>query len=319
MGRKSRDKRDIYYRLAKEEGFRARSAYKLLQLDATLGLFRAPMRVVDLCAAPGGWSQVVARTGCACVAVDLKEMAPIPGVFRVVGDLTARDTVERIKAMGGADVVLCDGAPDVYGLGDIDAALQHRLVEVAVEVARDLLVPGGAFVSKVYRGPRSDRIFRDLRRRFSDVVCAKPKCSRNASLEAYAVARGFGSQDARGGRGVVPFVACGFEDFDADSSYPLRLFPDREYAYRDPVQMPINPTHLAATTSHRRHIPDEVEPLEETAARPSPPPPPRRPPASSSAVAPAHDAASLAAALGPKNSDGVVFDDAAGAPRVAEE
>ena len=163
MGRTSKDKRDIYYRKAKEEGFRARSAFKLLQLDEEFDLFSGVERVVDLCAAPGSWSQVLASklyddededeavaapvpgsadgtAGLAAggitaasgavekiVAVDLQEMAPIGGVRQVQGDITSLATAERIIShFGGlkADLVVCDGAPDVTGLHDIDEFVQ---------------------------------------------------------------------------------------------------------------------------------------------------------------------------------------------------
>lgn len=207
---------------------------------------------MDLCAAPGGWSQVVAEAGCTCVAVDLKEMAPLVGVVRVAGDVTSAATARAIvEALGGAaDVVLCDGAPDVYGLGDLDSYLQNALVRAAMVVVERVLAPGGTFVSKIYRGPHARDTFDALRTQFASVVCAKPRCSRNASLEAFVVATGFRRLP---NPSFVPFVACGFgDDLDADTSYPL----DDRAAALDPVQEPINPTHLGALAP-RIHIPDD--------------------------------------------------------------
>ena len=133
MGKTSKDKRDIYYRKAKEIGFRARSAFKLLQIDDVYNIFEGVSRVVDLCAAPGSWSQVlssklhssveeanqcIADNQPRVVSVDLQEMAPIPGVVCLVGDITAKSTADEIIShfKGNlADLVVCDGAPDVTG------------------------------------------------------------------------------------------------------------------------------------------------------------------------------------------------------------
>lgn len=129
MGKSSKDKRDIYYRLAKENGWRARSAYKLLQLNEQYKLFQTGLvkRVVDLCAAPGSWSQVLSRelyaknntAGAAedikIVAVDLQQMAPLLGVIQLQGDITKIETAEKIVSYfegSKADLVVCDGAPD---------------------------------------------------------------------------------------------------------------------------------------------------------------------------------------------------------------
>ena len=138
MGKTSKDKRDMYYRKAKEIGFRARSAFKLLQIDEEYNLFEGVHRVVDLCAAPGSWSQVLSQKLCSnvdinggirldsneidskknyprIVAVDLQEMAPIPGVLSIVGDITSRSTVEQITNYfqgDSADLVISDGGKD---------------------------------------------------------------------------------------------------------------------------------------------------------------------------------------------------------------
>jgi tRNA (cytidine32/guanosine34-2'-O)-methyltransferase len=123
MGRSSKDKRDIFYRLAKEEGWRARSAFKLLQIDSQFHILSPVRKAVDLCAAPGSWSQVLAQSlkekdEAHIVAVDLQAMAPIPGVQIIQGDITAESTAnEIIRLLGNskADIVVCDGAPDVTG------------------------------------------------------------------------------------------------------------------------------------------------------------------------------------------------------------
>ena len=135
MGLTSRDKRDAYYRLAKAHGYRARAAFKLIQMEDTLSLLKNATRVVDLCAAPGGWTQVVVeRCAAAVVAVDLKDVAPVDGATILVGDLTSPLVIERIASTldGKADIVLCDGAPDVLDLGDVDAHLQLSLCRAAL-------------------------------------------------------------------------------------------------------------------------------------------------------------------------------------------
>ena len=128
---KSKDKRDIFYRKAKEDGWRARSAFKLLQIDEAFSLFENVTRAVDLCAAPGSWSQVLARrlidAHSRIVAVDLQPMAPIDGVHSVQGDITSQRTVDEVLTLFRegdeerlADLVVCDGAPDVTGMHDVD-------------------------------------------------------------------------------------------------------------------------------------------------------------------------------------------------------
>lgn len=168
MGKHSKDKRDIYYRKAKEEGWRARSAFKLLQIDEQFDIFTGVHRAVDLCAAPGSWSQVLSRKlflGTAAsedvriVAVDLQEMAPIEGVRLIVGDITSPKTVAEILSEFRegdeerlADLVVCDGAPDVTGMHDLDEYVQAQLLLAALMITTQLLRPGGTFVAKIFRG-----------------------------------------------------------------------------------------------------------------------------------------------------------------------
>lgn len=192
MGRSSKDKRDIYYRLAKEGGWRARSAFKLLQLQQRFDLFCGVRRAVDLCAAPGSWSQVLSRElrgtpedPVQVVAVDLQAMAPLPGVVQIQGDITKVSTAQEIQRhFSGrpADLVVCDGAPDVTGLHDLDEYIQAQLLLAALNITTHVLKKGGTFVAKIFRGKDSPLLYSQLRLFFTDVTCAKPRSSRNSSI-----------------------------------------------------------------------------------------------------------------------------------------
>ncbi|KAF4033610.1 FtsJ-like methyltransferase [Phytophthora infestans] len=197
MGKTSKDKRDIYYRKAKQQGYRARSAFKLLQLDDKFGLLSGATRVVDLCAAPGGWSQVIAERvpkDSTIIAVDLMEMAPLDGVVQLKGDITHKATADEIVAQfrgQKAQVVVSDGAPDVLGLHDLDEYLQAQLVLAGLNISLQILEDGGTFVAKLFRGKEVSLLYAQLRRFFSKVTCAKPKTSRNSSFEAFVVCQDF--------------------------------------------------------------------------------------------------------------------------------
>ncbi|EKX50918.1 hypothetical protein GUITHDRAFT_66411 [Guillardia theta CCMP2712] len=149
-------------RKAKMLGYRARSAFKLLQIEEEFGLLDRAECVVDLCAAPGSWSQVVQRgifpphglTLVAVVAVDVQRMKPLEGVIQIHGDITSQDTLDKVRAhVKGktCDVVVCDGAPDVTGLHELDRHLGESLAMSAFEAACQLLRSGGSFVVKVGR------------------------------------------------------------------------------------------------------------------------------------------------------------------------
>ncbi|KAG7691390.1 hypothetical protein KL933_005296 [Ogataea haglerorum] len=201
MGKSSKDKRDVYYRKAKEEGWRARSAYKLLQLNEQFGLFNDIHRVVDLCAAPGSWSQVLSReifkderSDAQIVAVDLQPMAPIDNVVTLQADITDPRTLDKILGIFGgekADFVCSDGAPDVTGLHDLDEYIQAQLVLCALRLATCLLKEGGTFVAKIFRGRDIDLLYSQLGFLFEKVVCAKPRASRGTSLESFIVCIGY--------------------------------------------------------------------------------------------------------------------------------
>ncbi|NP_001388094.1 tRNA (cytidine(32)/guanosine(34)-2'-O)-methyltransferase isoform X2 [Rattus norvegicus] len=275
MGRTSKDKRDVYYRLAKEKGWRARSAFKLLQLDEEFQLFKGVKRAVDLCAAPGSWSQVLSQkvggqSSGQVVAVDLQAMAPLPGVIQIQGDITQLSTAkEIIQHFEGcpADLVVCDGAPDVTGLHDVDEYMQAQLLLAALNIATHVLKPGGCFVAKIFRGRDVTLLYSQLRIFFSSVLCAKPKSSRNSSIEAFAVCQGYDPPEGfipdltrplmnhsydfnqlhGPARVIVPFVTCGdLSAYDSDRTYSLDLDNGSEYKYTPPTQPPIAPPYQEA-------------------------------------------------------------------------
>jgi tRNA (cytidine32/guanosine34-2'-O)-methyltransferase len=204
------EKRDPYYRRAKEVGYRARSAYKLLQIHDVFGILGPEVtRVVDLCSAPGSWSQVLSQrlvverravphiAAAQIVAVDLQAMAPVEGVIIIQGDITARKTATDItSAFAGspADLVVCDGAPDVTGLHDVDEFLQWQLLASAVNIASHVLDAKsgrGAFVAKIFTGPNTGLLVTALRSLFRDVTVYKPLSSRPGSHEAFIIAQVF--------------------------------------------------------------------------------------------------------------------------------
>ena len=202
MGKCTKDKRDIYYRKAKEEGYRARSAFKLLQIDEDYGILEGLHRVVDLCSAPGSWSQVLSKRVWKpaqeradaiepkIVSVDLQPVAHIPGVTHIQGDITSLSIAEEvIRHFEGnkADLVVSDGAPDVTGLHDMDEFVQSQLILAALTIVTSVLRPGGNFVAKIFRGKEVHLLYAQLKCFFTKVTCAKPKSSRNSSIEAFVV------------------------------------------------------------------------------------------------------------------------------------
>lgn len=188
----ARDQRDHYYRLAKEEGYRARSAYKLLQINEKFHIIKRDDSVVDLGAAPGGWLQVAAKlSGGMIVGVDLESIAAIPGVRTFQADITEESTVDLAKeALGGdADVVICDAAPNLTGAWDLDHAVSVDLARSALKMARKLLRPRGNFLVKVFQGDLFQDFLNEVRREFSSVQAHSPPASRKESAETYIVAK----------------------------------------------------------------------------------------------------------------------------------
>jgi 23S rRNA (uridine2552-2'-O)-methyltransferase len=189
---------DPYVARARREGFRSRAAYKLIEIDDKQGLLRRGASVVDLGAAPGGWSQVVAkRVGAAegsghVVAIDVLDMLPIPGVQFVRLDFLDASAPDTIKALlgGCADLVLSDMAANATGHRATDHLKIMALAEAAAEMARDVLKPGGAFLCKVLQGGTETALLAQLKKDFAGVKHVKPAASRADSAELYLLARG---------------------------------------------------------------------------------------------------------------------------------
>jgi 23S rRNA (uridine2552-2'-O)-methyltransferase len=187
---------DPYVRRAKQEGYRSRSAFKLIQVLEKDRLVRTGMTVVDLGAAPGGWSQVLAPlVGSAgrVVALDMLEMEPIEGVTFIRGDFSETATLERLeKELSGRDIdlVVSDMAPNISGVGLVDQARSIGLADLTLEFARNRLKPGGSFLVKMFQGSGVDAFRKQLAEAFSTVSVRKPKASRDRSSELYLLARG---------------------------------------------------------------------------------------------------------------------------------
>lgn len=187
---------DPYFRRAKAEGYRARSAYKLLEIQERFDILRRGQTVLDLGAAPGSWSQVASKlvgTEGRVVAVDLQPVEPIPGVTAIEGDMTVQAVQARaMEAAGGAvDVVLSDAAPSVSGIRLRDHAFSVALVYAARHVALRTLKPGGHFVAKVFEGEDLPQLIVDLRQAFEAVKPFYPKATRREGYEVFLVCRGF--------------------------------------------------------------------------------------------------------------------------------
>jgi 23S rRNA (uridine2552-2'-O)-methyltransferase len=187
---------DMYVRRAKQDGYRSRSAYKLVDILGKDKLVRAGMVVVDLGAAPGGWSQVLAplvgEKG-QIIAVDILGMEPIRGVAVIRGDFSEDATLRLLEQLIGErpiDLVVSDMSPNISGVGLVDQARSIHLAELALEFARERLKPGGDLLVKVFQGSGMDEFRIALSSAFGSVAVRKPKASRDRSSEFYLLARG---------------------------------------------------------------------------------------------------------------------------------
>jgi 23S rRNA (uridine2552-2'-O)-methyltransferase len=181
-------------RKAQAEGWRSRAAFKLIEIDRREHLLRRGMLVLDLGAAPGGWSQVVAGRvgpGGRVVAVDLLEIEPLPGVHCIRGDFTDEAVLMQIERELGerkADLVLSDMAPNISGNWSVDQPRSMALAEAVLEAAGRFLAPGGSLLLKVFQGEGFEALVRESRSRFGSVRLRKPPASRPESRETYLLA-----------------------------------------------------------------------------------------------------------------------------------
>ncbi|MEH6489028.1 RlmE family RNA methyltransferase [Hyphomonas oceanitis] len=185
---------DPYVRKAKDEGFRARAAYKLLEIDTKIGLLKRGQRIVDLGCAPGGWLQVaVAKGALEVVGIDLLPVDPVEGAHIIQGDVNEPDDLARmLKGLTGKpDLVLSDMAANTTGHKQTDHLRTVALVEMAAAFAVEHLAPGGSFCSKVFQGGTTKDVLDMLKANFKTVKHIKPPASRAGSPEIFVIAKGF--------------------------------------------------------------------------------------------------------------------------------
>jgi 23S rRNA (uridine2552-2'-O)-methyltransferase len=193
-------RKDRYRRLAKDQGYRARSAYKLLQLNDSYHILRKGSKVADLGCAPGGWLQVATKIvgdSGKVIGIDLKPVDPVPGAMVIQGSIEDPGMMDKIAFMlgGKADVVLSDIAPNVSGVWDVDHARQISLTAAALLFARNVLRVGGSAVFKVFEGEMLNEMRAELKKSFARVLLSKPTASRQESSELYVVCLEFRPQN----------------------------------------------------------------------------------------------------------------------------
>lgn len=188
---------DHYVKRTQLDGYRSRASYKLIELNEKDRFLKPGITVVDLGAAPGGWSQVAAQAvgdKGRVIASDILPMDSLAGVEFVQGDFTEEEVLQALLALlgdDGADLVISDMAPNMSGVADIDQPKSMYLVELAVDLAKQTLKQGGTLVAKVFQGEGFEPFYQDLRNHFKKVSSRKPAASRSRSKELYVVAQGF--------------------------------------------------------------------------------------------------------------------------------
>ena len=193
---------DPFVKKAQLEGYRSRSAYKLVELNEKDRLIRPGMRIMDLGSAPGGWSQVAGKLVGAkgrVLATDILHMDPIKNVDFIQGDFTDEAVVAQLlEWLGGGkfDLIVSDIAPNITGIDSADQASSMYFLELALDTVRQTLKPGATFVAKMFQGSGSDQYVKELRSSFEKVLIRKPAASRAESREVYIVAKGFKGNSA---------------------------------------------------------------------------------------------------------------------------
>ena len=189
----NKQKRDIYVRQSQVDGYRARSAYKLIEIDENFKIFKNGISVIDLGASPGSWSQYIARTvkSGRLVSIDLKDMEEIDNSIQIKGDFTETDSQKKIKAFFNSkvDVVVSDMAVNTTGIKDIDAIYTGELAMEAMNFSKEMHVKEGRFVSKIFLGSSFNEIVALGKKIFREVKVFKPKSSRKESKESFIICK----------------------------------------------------------------------------------------------------------------------------------
>ena len=189
----NKQRRDTYVRQSKVDGYRARSAYKLVEINEKFKIFKGGISVIDIGAAPGSWSQYVAKTvkSGRLISIDLKEMDPIGNTVQIQGDFTEHDTQSKIKEYTNdkVDVVMSDMAVNTTGIKDIDSIQTGELCKEAMLFAKDLIRDNGYFVSKIFMGGTFNEIVAEGKKYFKEVKVFKPKSSRKESKESFIICK----------------------------------------------------------------------------------------------------------------------------------
>ena len=189
----NKQRRDIYVRQSKVDGYRARSAYKLMEIDEKFKIFKGGLSVIDIGAAPGSWSQYAMKTAKSgkLISIDLKKMDPIGNSVQIQGDFTEEKTQEEIKKNinGKVDVVMSDMAVDTTGIKNIDSIQTGELCKEAMFFAKDLMKENGYFISKIFMGGTFNEIVAEGKKYFKEVKVFKPKSSRKDSKESFIICR----------------------------------------------------------------------------------------------------------------------------------
>jgi 23S rRNA (uridine2552-2'-O)-methyltransferase len=189
----NKQKRDIYVRQSQVDGYRARSAYKLIEINEKFKIFKNGLSVIDLGASPGSWSQYIARTvkSGRIVSIDLKDIEEIENIIKIKGDFTETDSKEKIKGFfkSKVDVVVSDMAVNTTGIKNIDAIYTGELAMEAMNFSKEMLVKEGRFVSKIFLGSSFNEIVALGKKIFKEVKVFKPKSSRKESKESFIICK----------------------------------------------------------------------------------------------------------------------------------